>query len=171
MASLASLSKVVSMEAFDFSGITVPAGFFKDDIHLERVQTSVSEGILKKIDKTAENLDINAIPEELHLLPRDMMVEWLEDKDEKPNSSKKPKLDEQRFGQTVTSIKMLKQYSKGFVPKNTDSNTQWAVRNFEAWRAWRTSTGTDGTFVPDTRELLTGNDASSRSQSLALFIK
>ena len=52
---------------------------------------------------------------------------------------------------------MLKQYSKGFVPKNTDSNTQWAVRNFEAWRAWRTSTGTDGTFVPDTRELLTGN--------------
>ena len=79
----------------------------------------MSEGILKKIDETAENLDINAIPEELHLLPRDMMVEWLEDKEnEKPNSSKKPKLNEQRFGQTVTSIKMLKQYSKGFVPKN-----------------------------------------------------
>ena len=76
VASLASLSEVVSMEAFDFSGITVPAGFFEDDIHLERVQTSVSRGILKKIDETAENLDINyAIPEELHLLPRDMMVE------------------------------------------------------------------------------------------------
>ena len=63
------------MEAFDFSGITVPAGFFEDNIHLERVQTSVSEGILKEIDEIAENLDINAIPEELHLLPRDMMVE------------------------------------------------------------------------------------------------
>ena len=76
----------------------------------------MSEGILKKIDKTAENLDINAIPEELHLLPRDMMVEWLEDKqNEKPNSSKKPKLDEQQFGETVTSNEMLKQYSKGFV--------------------------------------------------------
>ena len=59
-----------------------------------------------------------------------MMVEWVEDKEnEKPNSSRKPKLDEQRFGQTVTSIKMLKQYSKGFVPKNTHSNTQWAVRS------------------------------------------
>ena len=45
----------------------------------------MSEGILKKIDETAENLDINAIPKELHLLPRDMMVEWLEDKEnEKP---------------------------------------------------------------------------------------
>ena len=50
-------------------------GEFEDDIHLERVQTSVSRGVLKKIDETAENLDINAIPEELHLLPRDMMVE------------------------------------------------------------------------------------------------
>ena len=58
------------------------------------------------------------------------MVEWVEDKEnEKPNSSRKPKLDEQRFGQTVTSIEMLKQYSKGFVPKNTHSNTQWAVRS------------------------------------------
>ena len=90
----------------------------------------MSEEILKKIDETAENLDINVIPEELHLLPRDMTVEWLEDKEnERPNSSKKRKLDEQWFGQTVTSIKMLKQYSKGFVPKNTDSNTQWAVRS------------------------------------------
>ena len=65
---------------------------------------------------------------------------------------------------------MLKQYLKGFVPKNTDSNTQWAVRNFEAWRAWRTSTGTDGTFVPDTRELLTGNDASVLNHWLSLFV-
>ena len=97
VASLASSSEVVSMEAFDFSGITVPASFYEDDIHLERVQTSVNEGVLKKIDETAENLDINAIPEELHLLPRDMMVEWLKDKEnEKPNSSKKPKLDGQR---------------------------------------------------------------------------
>ena len=63
------------MEAFDFSGITVPAGFFVDNIYLEKVQTSVSEGILKKINETAENLDINAISEESHLLPRDMMVE------------------------------------------------------------------------------------------------
>ena len=169
--SLACSSEVVSMEAFDFSGITVPASFFEDDIHLERVQISVNEGILKTIDETAESLDINAIPEELHLLPRDMMVEWLKDKEnEKPNSSKKPKLDGQRFGKTVTSNKMLKQYSEGFVPKNTDSNTQWAVCNFEAWRVWRNSTGTDGTFVPETRELLTGNDASVLNHWLSLFV-
>ena len=59
VASLASLSEVVSMEVFDFSGIAVPAGFFDDDIHLE---SSVSEGILKKIDETAENLDIMRFP-------------------------------------------------------------------------------------------------------------
>ena len=133
----------------------------------------MSEGILKKIDETAENLDINAIPEELHLLPRDMMVEWLEDKEnEKPNSSKKPKLDEQRFGQTVTSIKMLKQYSKGFVPKiPTVTLSGPYIANFEAWRAWRNSTDTDGTFVPDTRELLTRNDASVFNHWLSSFIK
>ena len=50
------------------------------------------------------------------------------------------------------------------------SNTQWAVRNFKAWRAWRNSTGTDGTFVPDTRELLTGNDASVLNHWLSLFV-
>ena len=113
------------------------------------------------------------VPEQLHLLPRDMMVEWFENKEnEKPNSSKKPKLDGQWFGKTFTSKKMLKQYSKGFVPKNTDCNTQWAVRNFQAWRLWRNSTGTDGTFVPDTRELLTGNDASVLNHcSLYLSLK
>ena len=99
------------------------------------------------------------------------MVEWLKDKEnEKPNSSKKPKLNEQRFGQTVTSIKMLKQYSKVFVPKNTDSNTQWAIHNFKVWRAWRNSTSTDGTFVPGTRELFTGNDASVLNHWLSLFV-
>ena len=87
-----------------------------------------------------------------------------------PNSSKKPKLDGQRFGKTVTSNKMLKQYSKGFVPKYTDSNTQWALRNFEAWRVWRNSTDTDGTFVPDTRELLTGNDVSILNHWLSLSV-
>ena len=65
---------------------------------------------------------------------------------------------------------MLKQYSKGFVPKNTDSNTQWAIRNFKVWRAWRNSTSTNGTFVPGTRELFTGNDASVLNHWLSLFV-
>ena len=81
-------------------------------------------------------------------------------------------MDNERFGKTVTSNKMLKQYSEGFVPKNTDSNTQWAVCNFEAWRVWRNSTGTDSTFIPYTRELLTGNDASVLNHcSLYLSLK
>ena len=31
--------------------------------------------------------------------------------------------------------------------------------------------GTDGTFIPDTRELLTGNDASILNHWLSLFVK
>ena len=45
------------------------------------------------------------------------------------------------------------------------------VANFEAWRAWRNSTGTDSTFIPDTRELLTGNDACVLNHWLSFFVK
>ena len=41
--------------------------------------------------------------------------------------------EDARFGTQFTGEKELEVYSKGFVPKNTDSNTTWAVRNFEAW--------------------------------------
>ena len=37
----------------------------------------------------------------------------------------------------LNSREELEVYSKGFVPKNTDSNTTWAVWNFEAWYEWR----------------------------------
>ena len=46
-------------------------------------------------------------------------------------------LGESRFGNQVPSTEELTRASKGFVPKNTVENTQWALRNFESWRQWR----------------------------------
>ena len=35
----------------------------------------------------------------------------------------------------VSPSKSLESYQRGFVPKNTEVNTQWAVRNFNNWSA------------------------------------
>ena len=103
------------------------------------------------------------------------MSEWLEFKEnDQPNSSKKPKLFEssdcgqQRFGEDM-SVEKLQQYYKGLVPRNTECNTQWALRNFEVWRTWRNNGATDSSSqVPS--DLLTCNDARALNHWLSLFV-
>ena len=131
----------------------------------------MSESILRRVYEAANEFDANTISKDLHLLPKDMMVEWLDLKEnEEPNSAKKPKLlVQERFGKVVTPEGKLEEYSKGFVPKNTESNTQWALRNFEAWRTWRNNTATDSSSqVPN--DLLTCNDAGALNHWLSLFV-
>ena len=56
-------------------------------------------------------------------------------------------LGESRFGNQVTSTEELTRASKGFVPKNTVENMQWALRNFESWRQWRCTQMPDETVI------------------------
>ena len=56
--------------------------------------------------------------------------------------------DTSRFGGAVTDLETLAVVSKGFVPENTENNTQWALRVFQSWYEWRKSSECDDK-VPD----------------------
>ena len=73
-------------------------------------------------------------------------------------------LGESRFG--ITSTEELTRASKGFVPKNTVENTQWALRNFESLRQWRCTQMPDDT-VPE--HLLQSNDPALLNKWLSLY--
>ena len=42
-------------------------------------------------------------------------------------------IDVKKLLEGVTTSDQLATFSEGFVPANTEANTEWAVRNFEAW--------------------------------------
>ena len=48
---------------------------------------------------------------------------------------KKPLAPANRF-EGVTTSDQLATFSKGFVQANTEANTEWAIRYFEAWADW-----------------------------------
>ncbi len=76
-------------------------------------------------------------------------------------------LGESRFGNQVTGTEDLARISKGFVPKNTEENTQWARRNFDSWCAWRHTQLPDDPVPVD---LLTSNDSAVLNKWLYLFV-
>ena len=55
----------------------------------------------------------------------------------------------------------------GIVPKNTESNNQWALRNFEAWRVHYNRRYPDALCPED---ILLTNDASELDQWLSRFV-
>ena len=67
----------------------------------------------------------------------------------------------------LLSNEELNEYSKGFVPKNTESNTKWAVSNFEAWREWHNKSN-PGDPVP--ADLLCLNDSILLNKWLSLYV-
>ena len=48
---------------------------------------------------------------------------------------KKPLTPANHFEGVTTAINFAT-FSEGFIPANTEANTEWAVRNFEAWADW-----------------------------------
>ena len=63
-----------------------------------------------------------------------------------------------RFGSCITDGETLTTFSKGFVPANTKQNTQWAMRTFEAWSAWRNGVYQDDRVPSD---VLTSGESSN----------
>ena len=71
-----------------------------------------------------------------------------------------------RFDKLTASPELAKS-SKGFVPRNTECNTQWAVRTFTTWMEWRNSCKPED-LVP--QDILTSTNAEALNKWLSLFI-
>ena len=63
--------------------------------------------------------------------------------------SKKPLQEANRFGPCTCSDQQLKTFSEGFVPDNTKANTEWSVRVFNEWAAWRRTARADDAVPGD----------------------
>ena len=125
-----------------------PDDFFNDDLHL--TQFCISESIFMAASERAKTLQWHCIPEENCILNKETLS-WITDDDDMENSldvrsakrqklddcSKKPLQEANRFGPCTCSDQQLKTFSEGFVPDNTKANTEWSVRVFNEWAAWR----------------------------------
>ena len=114
----------------------------------------ISKSILENGKRRAANFDRLSVPPERHLLP-DSILSWVSDfedvslamtdadtenipdvenpskrlKKEDETIVKKPLAAANRF-EDLTTSDQLATYSVGFVPANTEANSEWAVRNF-----------------------------------------
>jgi len=71
-----------------------------------------------------------------------------------------------RFGNEVTSDSELKEISKGFVPKSTEQNTIWCLRNFQSWCNWREEQGD-----PVPKDIHECNNGEILNRWLSLYMK
>ena len=83
-----------------------------------------------------------------------------------------PKESSESLGPTAKRFKFvqdneLQQLSKGFVPKNTATNTKWALKNFQAWKEARNSNLSQDP-VPD--NLLETSDESVLNLWLSCYV-
>ena len=96
--------------------------FFEDDLRTDLF--AISPALMEKFVNNSENFKL-----ELHVVRKEQRIiddEWLEDS-EKENCSlvKESMVAKQNahFGTKFTGEKELEVYSKGFVPKKTETNT------------------------------------------------
>ena len=114
---------------------------------------------LERAEKDAETLDWLSIPADQRIID-DKTLEWvadvpglfgIDDKlecEEKENMEPEPKrtklencspvanVKDKRF-MDLTGSPELASCSKGYVPPNTQANTQWSVKTFNSWMDWR----------------------------------
>ena len=62
----------------------------------------------------------------------------------------------------------LATFSEGFVPANTEANTEWAVRNFEAWADWRIAQNLDDPVPSDIPSC--GDAVALNNLAVAFFV-
>ena len=152
----------------------------------------ISPSILERVEEDAKSLDWLSVPENLRIVD-DNIVDWicgssistiieeivaLEDKENcdptpvkkmRLSSSSCPtpkKVQRQRF-EHVTASPELASSSKGFVSRNTEANTQWAVRTFKSWMEWRS---TEKPQDPVPEEILSSEDAQVLNKIMALSV-
>ena len=124
---------------------------------------------LNKLNKTGFNLGMDEWISDLPDLDADVKNEAPPQKKLRLSLShgrKNPLQPTNRFSKPVGSPERLKA-AKGVVPLNTESSTQWAVRNFTSW-ALNRSTVLPGELVP--AELLQSHDGELVCKWLCRFI-
>ena len=128
----------------------------------KRSYTVISQSILDRAREDSERLDWLTVPYDQRIVDDDTL-EWLcgtskllEDvvplAEEKENQDPAPEVKRAKLDVSPRSNKQSKHFekiaaspelassSKGYNPPNTEANTQWAVRTFDAWRTWRSTT-------------------------------
>ena len=94
--------------------------FFKDDVSSLQ---SVGWGVMERVDKSVENVDLANIPKQLYLFDDGAMAEWSGDEVPTANKRKAMSYVTSRFRDKLTSGFELKTMPKGFVPKTTEKST------------------------------------------------
>ena len=79
---------------------------------------------------------------------------------------KKPLAPANRF-EDLTTSDQLATYSVGFVPANTEANSEWAVRNFKSWADWRTAQDPSD---PVPSDILSSGDAVALNKWLSFYV-
>ena len=120
-------------------------------------EPAVAGSILERAEKDAETLDWLSIPADQRIID-DKTLEWVADVpglfatddelecEEKENMEpERTKLEncspvanvkDKRFVD-LTGSPELASWSKGYIPPNTQANTQWSVKTFNSWMDWR----------------------------------
>ena len=159
-------------------GFIVPNDFFNDDLRL--TQFCISESIIMAALERAKTLQWHCIPEENCILDK-KTLSWITADDDMENSpdvrsakqqklegrSNKPLQEANRFGSCTCSDQQLKTFSEGFVPDNTKANTEWSVRAFNEWAAWRRTARADDAVPGD---ILFSCDAVALNKWLSMFV-
>ena len=149
----------------------------------------VAGSILEHAKKDAETLDWLSIPADQRIID-DKTLEWVADVpglfgtddkleyEEKENMEPEPKrtklencspvanVKDKRF-MDLTGSPELASCSKGYVPPNTQANTQWSVKTFNSWMEWRVKAKP---VDPVPKDILTCGDAKLLNKWLSLFV-
>ena len=125
-------------------------------IHVEATseEPAVAASILESAEKDAETLDWLTIPADLRIID-DETLEWIADLPhldelDQENMEPEPKRVKCELSSPVASVKNrrfvdlvkspeLASCLKGFVPPNTQANTQWSLKTFNSWMDWRSN--------------------------------
>ena len=108
----------------------LPLYFFEDDLRTDLF--AISPALMEKFVNNSENFKLELVRKEQRIIDD----EWLEDSEKENCSLVKESMaakQDAHFATKFTGVKEPEVYSKGFVPKKTETNTTWAVWNFEAW--------------------------------------
>ena len=159
-------------------GFIIPDDFCNDDLRL--TQFCISESIIMAASERAKTLQWHCILEENCILDKETLL-WITADDDTENSpdvqsakrqkleghSNKPLQEANRFGPCTCSDQQLKTSSEGCVPDNTKPNTEWSVRVFNEWAAWRRTARADDAVPGD---ILFSCNAVALNKWLSLFV-
>ena len=142
----------------------LPLHFFEHDLRTDLF--AISPALMEKFVNNSENFKLELVWKEQRIIDD----EWLEDSEKENCSLVKESMAAKQnahFGTKFTGEKELEVYSKGFVPKKTETNTTWALWNFEAWYKWWQKKNPE---EPVPVNLLEANDPVCLKKWLSLYL-